>query len=101
MSRQSNNSYQEQPMLGRIAVHLAADESCARRIDVAVKLAKEHNAEIVGVYPIDVTIQQTYSGTALPNEVTKMIRERMIEGREETRKLFEETTSAAGIKGHW
>lgn len=88
-------------MLGRIAVHLDAEQSCRRRIDVAIKLAKEHNAEIVGVYPVDTGVQSTYSGTALPSEVTKMIRERMHEGREETRRLFEEITSSAGIKAHW
>src|SRR5690625_2104178 len=88
-------------MLGRIAVHLAADDNCKRRIDVAIKLAKEHDATIVGVYPLDVTIQQTYSGTALPSEVNRMIRERLVEGREETKKMFEAAASAAGITAHW
>lgn len=88
-------------MLGRIAVHLGADDGCKRRIDVAIKMAKEHDAEIVGVYPVDVNLQQGYSGTALPREITQMIRERLQTDREETRKLFEETTSAAGIKAQW
>lgn len=88
-------------MLGRIAVHLSADENCKRRIDVAIKLAKEHQAEIVGVYPVDITVPQTFSGTALPSEVTKMIRERLKEGQLQTKKLFEEATSAAGVTGHW
>lgn len=88
-------------MLGRIAVHLEAEASCKRRLDVAIKLAQEHNAEIVGVFPVDTSVQDTYSGTALPGEVTKMIRQRLQEGHQETKKLFEETLSAAGIKGHW
>lgn len=88
-------------MLGRIAVHLGADAGCQRRIQVAIKLATEHNAELVGVYPFDVTMLQGYSGTALPSEVTHMIRDRIQEGREETKKNFLEATKAAGIKGHW
>lgn len=88
-------------MLGRIAVHLSADQYCKRRIDVAIKLAKEHDAEIVGVYPLDVNTPQTYSGTALPSEVTKMIRVRLKEGMTETQKFFEEATSAAGVTAHW
>lgn len=88
-------------MLGRIAVHLGADDDCKRRIDVAIKLATEHQAELVGVYPFDVTTQQGYTGTALPREITQMIRERIQTNREETQQAFLEATKAAGITAHW
>lgn len=88
-------------MLGRIAVHLGADNGCERRIEVAIKLATEHQAEIVGVYPFDVAMREEYSGTALPSEVTNMIRERVQSNREETKQKFLEATQAAGITGHW
>lgn len=88
-------------MLGRIAVHLGADSGCDRRIEVAIKLATEQRAEIVGVYPFDVTIQQGYSGTALPSEVTTMIRERLQADRTQTKEKFIKATDEAGIKAHW
>lgn len=88
-------------MLGRIAVHLGADNGCERRIEVAIKLATEHQAEIVGVYPFDVTMREEYSGTALPSEVTQMIRKRVQSNREETKQKFLEATQAAGITAHW
>lgn len=88
-------------MLGRIAVHLGADNGCKRRIEVAIKLATEHQAELVGVYPFDVTPQEVYSGTALPSEVTKMIRERIQSDREQIKQEFLEATKAAGIAAHW
>ena len=88
-------------MLGRIAVHLGADNGCKRRIEVAIKLATEHQAELVGVYPFDVTPQEAYSGTALPSDVTKMIRERIQSDREQIKQDFLEATKAAGITAHW
>lgn len=88
-------------MLGRIAVHLGADKDCERRIEVAIKLAKEQNAEIVGVYPFDVTIQQGYAGTAMPSEITQMIRERLQVDRTSIKEKFTKAMEEAGIKAHW
>lgn len=88
-------------MLGRIAVHLGADDGCERRIEVAIKLAQEHQAELVGVYPIDVNVQQGFSGTALPREITQMIRERLLSDREEIKQKFLDATKEAGVTAHW
>lgn len=88
-------------MLGRIAVHLGADKDCERRIDVAIQLAKEKKAEIVGVYPFDLVPQQGYVGTALPSEITQLIRDRFQEDRSRTKELFAKKTEEAGVKSHW
>lgn len=88
-------------MLGRIAVHLSADDGCQRRLDVAIKLATTHKAELMGVYPFDTTPQPGFSGTAFPREITKMIQDRLVSDREETKRLFEEQTKAAGVTASW
>lgn len=88
-------------MLGRIAIHLSNDNACARRIDAGLQLAKEHNAEVVGVYPSDGVAGHYYDESIIPQDVRKLLRGRRDEFRESVRKLFLEKAQAAGVKADW
>lgn len=88
-------------MLGRIAVHLNADAGCQRRIDVAIKLATSHQAELIGIYPSDIVPLHGYGGTDLPDDLRKVIAKRIKSEREGIRNDFTQQTNAAGITAHW
>jgi nucleotide-binding universal stress UspA family protein len=85
-------------MLGRIAIHLNNDSACARRIDAGLQLAKEHNAEVVGVYPSDGVAGHYYDESIIPLDVRKMLRSRRDEYKASVQKLFLEKAEAAGVK---
>ncbi|MFA7670463.1 MAG: universal stress protein, partial [Burkholderiaceae bacterium] len=88
-------------MLGRIAIHLSNDNACARRIDTGLQLAKEHGAEVIGIYPSDSSIGHYYDESIIPSDVRNMLRGRHKEHRESIQKLFNEKAQAAGVKAEW
>lgn len=88
-------------MLGRIAIYLSNDKACKRRIDAGLLLAKEHGAEVVGVYPADGAAGPHYDESIIPQDVRKILRDRRDDFREATRKLFLESAAAAGVRAQW
>jgi nucleotide-binding universal stress UspA family protein len=88
-------------MLGRIAIHLSNDNACSRRIDVGLQLAKEHGAEVIGVYPADGATGYFYDETVIPQDVRKVLRGRREELRHSVQKLFQERAAAEGVKAEW
>lgn len=88
-------------MLGRIAIHLSNDKACARRIDVGLQLAKEHGAEVIGVYPADSISGHYYDETIIPQDVRKILRGRRDEFRDSVRKQFLERAATVGVKAEW
>lgn len=88
-------------MLGRIAIYLSNDNACTRRIDAGFQLAKEHNAEVIGVYPTDGASGHYYDESIVPQDVRKLLRNRRDEFRESVRKQFMEKAQAAGVKADW
>lgn len=88
-------------MLGRIAIYLSNDNACTRRIDAGLQLAKEHNAEVIGVYPTDGASGHYYDESIVPQDVRKLLRNRRDEFRESVRKQFMEKAQAAGVKADW
>ena len=88
-------------MLGRIAIHLSNDNACGRRIDAGLQLAKEHGAEVIGVYPSDGGAGHYYDESVISQDVHKMLRGRHDEQRESVQKQFLEKTQASGIKAEW
>lgn len=88
-------------MLGRIAIHLSHDQGCRRRLRAAIQLASEHKAELIGVYPEEQAALYLYEDTIMPEEVHKVLRNKIMQARNETQKLFMQETSAAGVKAHW
>ena len=49
-----------------LLVHLDDSKSCAKRVDAAVRLARQHGAHLTGVYPIvEISLCTTSGGTFL------------------------------------
>lgn len=88
-------------MLGRIAIHLSNDKACLRRIEAGLRLAKEHGAEVIGVYPTDSISGHYYDEAIIPQDVRKILRGRRQEFRETVHKEFLEQAAAAGIRAEW
>lgn len=88
-------------MLGRIAIHLSNDNACARRIDAGLQLAKEHGAEVIGIYPSDGVVGHYYDESIIPTDVRNMLRGRQKEFRASVQKTFLEKAEAAGVKAEW
>lgn len=88
-------------MLGRIAIHLSNDNACSRRVDAGLQLAKEHGAEVIGVYPADGVAGHYYDESIVPQDVRKLLRGRRDEFRASVQKLFLERAQAAGVKAEW
>ncbi len=85
-------------MLGRIAVHLNNDNNCERRIDVALKLAAQHEAQIVGIYPNEAISGTSFTDNVVPQDMRTELNARATKFREKTIELFTNKASEAGIK---
>lgn len=88
-------------MLGRIAIHLSNDDACTRRIDAGLQLAKEHGAEVIGIYPADGVAGHYYDESIIPQDIRKVLRNRRDEFREIVRTKFLERAASAGVKAEW
>src|SRR5690606_1104741 len=88
-------------MLGRIAIHLNNDKACTRRIDVGLALAKQHAAEVVGVYPSDGVVGHYYDESIIPQDARRIALERREGFREAVRKQFLESAQAARVHAVW
>jgi len=88
-------------MLGRIAIHLNNDKACTRRIDVGLALAKQHGAEVVGVYPSDGVVGHYYDESIIPQDARRIVLERREGLRESVRKQFLESAQAADVNAVW
>ncbi|MFA7438692.1 universal stress protein [Castellaniella sp.] len=88
-------------MLGRIGIHLNQDHTCERRIDIGLRLAAAHGAEVVGIYPSAGVAGLQQDDNILPQEVRTALRGRQEEHREATRALFLEKAQAAGVACQW
>src|SRR5690554_5245292 len=88
-------------MLGRIAIYLSNDEACSRRIEAGLQIAKQHNAEVIGVYPSDGVAGHYYDESVIPQDVRKILRGRHDQFRESVQKLFLERAETHGVKAQW
>lgn len=88
-------------MLSRIAVHLSHDQGCQRRLNAAILLAKQHQSEIIGIYPSDLMPQQGYDDAVIPVELQQVIRSQATRSRTEIKTMFTEQTAAAGVTAQW
>lgn len=85
-------------MLGRIAIHLSNDNSCARRVDAGLQLAKKYGTEVVGVYPSDGITGNSFNDSIIPQDVRQILRNRNEQHRTTICQMFEEKAEAAGVK---
>lgn len=88
-------------MLGRIAIYLSNDEACSRRIEAGLQIAKEHGAEVIGVYPSDGIAGHYYDESIIPQDVRKILRGRHDQFRDSVQKQFLERAEALGVKAQW
>tara|TARA_A100000171_G_scaffold7607_1_gene5766 strand:- start:529 stop:1359 length:831 start_codon:yes stop_codon:yes gene_type:complete len=88
-------------MLGRIAIDLTKDGNHVRRLDTTLRLAKTHEAEVVGVYPCPAPTEYLRGGNSMPPEVSNMVRGHLLEQRAEMQELFKTRTQDAGVRATW
>ena len=88
-------------MLGRIAIDLTKDGNHVRRLDTTLRLAKTHEAEVVGVYPCPASTEYLRGGNSMPPEVSNMVRGHLLEQRTEMQELFKTRTQDAGVRATW
>src|SRR5690606_1570566 len=65
------------------------------------QLAKEHGAEVIGVYPADGVAGHYYDESIIPQDIRKVLRNRRDEFREIVRTKFLERAASAGVKAEW
>ncbi|MAK55847.1 MAG: hypothetical protein CML17_08390 [Pusillimonas sp.] len=88
-------------MLGRIAIDLTKDGNHTRRLDTTLRLAKSHEAELVGVYPRPEPTEYLRGSNLMPREVSNMVSSHLAEERNEMQALFQSRTQEAGVKATW
>jgi nucleotide-binding universal stress UspA family protein len=71
-----------------ILVHVDNSPACAQRLELAVEIAKTHNAHLAGLYIIPHQRQKSYGEHGKAREL-------------ETEKLFQLKTDSAGIETEW
>jgi nucleotide-binding universal stress UspA family protein len=71
-----------------ILVHIDSTPSCANRLELAIAIAREHNAHLTGIYITAHQKQQPYSEHAKVREL-------------EAEELFQQKTGNAGIGMQW
>ncbi|QIM49765.1 universal stress protein [Pusillimonas sp. DMV24BSW_D] len=88
-------------MLGRIAIDLTKDGNHTRRLDTTLRLAKTHEAEVVGVYPRPESTEYLRGGNLMPPEVSSMVSSHLAEERMQMHELFQKRTQEVGVKATW
>ncbi len=73
-------------MLTRIGIHLSNEEACWRRINAGLLLAKQHGAEVVGIFPV-------HGASSLQQDQGII--------REDIYNQFMEAAKNAGVKADW
>lgn len=86
-------------MLGRIAIHLSDDQACSRRIDAGILLARQNNAQLVGIYPITDFVDRY--GNVLTQDMRNKIRSQHELYRETIRNDFLDKARAAQVDAVW
>ncbi|WJJ93712.1 hypothetical protein [Neopusillimonas aromaticivorans] len=88
-------------MLGRIAIDLTKDANHLRRLETTLRLAKSHNAEVVGIYPSPEPTDYLRDGSLIPRELTQMMSTHLVQERDEVEALFHSKASEFGVKASW
>jgi nucleotide-binding universal stress UspA family protein len=88
-------------MFKRIAVDASHDENYKRRLTAATQLARQHDAEVVGVYTGLFERRNAYDEVVMPERYLAMRKEAMKKHEEEAQAIFWDVLEAAGIHGKW
>lgn len=84
-------------MYRRISVHLDHGFDCARRTQVALTLARRHQAELVGIYATSAPPQYYYGESVLLSRTLSVIRDLQTQNRDAVQKAFLETAAALDV----
>jgi nucleotide-binding universal stress UspA family protein len=86
-----------------ILVHVNAAEASGRRLDLAARLARRHQARLVGLAVVDVALPPiaTPDGGAALGELFDVMRRDALAEAEGLRAPFEETLRREAIEGEW
>lgn len=88
-------------MFKRIAVHLEQDSACIRRIRIAIQLATEHDAELLGIYVSYLPPQYVFDDAIVPDSVYAALQRNLSEERQKVDDMFRREARAAGVTCHW
>lgn len=88
-------------MLARIAIHLGRDPGLEHRLRAAIQLATEHGAELVGVYPKNLTREYGHDESRIPDDVYKILDSRAAVEQAKIKQYFFDQTKAAGVPAQW
>lgn len=88
-------------MLARIAIHLGRDPGLEHRLRAAIQLATEHGAELVGVYPKNLTREYAYDESRIPDDVYEILDSRAAVEQAKIKQYFFDQAKAAGVPAQW
>lgn len=88
-------------MLRRIAVHLEHHAECQRRLGVALQLAKQHQAELVGIYADDSVPDMTVRDAVLSATSLRDLSQQSEAAEAEARTGFEAAAAEAEVATDW
>jgi len=84
-------------MYRRISVHLDHGFDCPRRTQVALALAKRHNAELVGIYASSAPPQYYYGESVLMSKTLSVMRDLQSQNRGAVQNAFLEAAANADV----
>ncbi|WP_116519824.1 universal stress protein [Achromobacter insuavis] len=88
-------------MFRRIAVHLDNGVDCRRRIDIALKMAKAHDAHLTGIFASYMLPGYFYDEGGLWARSMDIIKEINTKGRAATQEAFSQAAAQAGVPISW
>lgn len=84
-------------MLRRISVHLDRGFDCARRIEIALELARRHQAEVLGIYASAAPPQYYYGESVLMTNALKVMHDLQAQDSNKVQNAFLERARASDI----
>ncbi|WP_238922604.1 universal stress protein [Achromobacter ruhlandii] len=88
-------------MFRRIAVHLDNGVDCRRRIDIALRMAKAHDAHLTGIFASHMQPGYFYDEGGLWARSMEIIKEINTKGRAATQQAFSQAAAQAGVAISW
>lgn len=88
-------------MFRRIAVHLDNGVDCRRRIDIALQMAKVHDAHLTGIFASYMLPGYFYDEGGLWARSMDIIKEINTKGRTATQEAFSQAAAQAGVAISW
>lgn len=85
-------------MLGRIALDLTKDISQTHRVQLAIQLAAQHKAELIGVCTDPPIPRYTYDESGISQQILAKLQEQFTQEKKEIKAYFLKQTELAGIR---